>query len=421
VRNARLWVALLGVTKTSVQRVEFDQDRDVLVAYVRPTRSARGCCGRCGRRSPGYDSGSGRRRWRALDLGTVQVFVEADSPRVRCRDHGVTVAGVPWARHDAGHTYLFDDTVAWLAVQCSRTAVQQVMRVAWRTVGAVVARVSADALGRVDVLADLRRIGIDEISYKKGQRYITVVVNHDTRRLVWASVGRDRANLHAFFDALGGRCGQIAFVSSDSADWIEEVVRARVPDAVHCADPFHVVQWAQTALDEVRRVSWNTARGALNKRRGGRAYGGTANQLVKARHALWKNPARLTTHQQAQIAWIAKTDPALHRAYLLKEGLRHVFELDGDLAIEALDRWLSWARRARLPSFRKVIARVAKHRAQIEATLEHRLTNGLIESTNTKIRLLTRLAFGFHNPQALIGLAMLSLAGICPPLPGRIA
>lgn len=420
-RNARLWVALLGVTKTTVQRVEYDQARDVLVAHVRPTRAARGRCGRCGRRSPGYDAGSGRRRWRALDLGTVQVFVESDSPRVRCGDHGVTVARVPWARHDAGHTYPFDDTVAWLAVQCSRTAVQQLMRVAWRTVGAIVARVSADALSRVDVLADLQRIGIDEISYKKGQRYITVVVNHDTRRLVWASVGRDRANLHAFFDALGERCGQIAFVSSDSADWIEEVVRTRIPGAVHCADPFHVVQWAQTALDEVRRVSWNTARGALNKRRGGRAYGGTANQLVKARHALWKNPARLSTHQQAQIAWIAKTDPTLHRAYLLKEGLRHVFELDGDLAKEALDRWLSWARRARLPSFRKVITRVVKHRAQIEATLEHRLTNGLIESTNTKIRLLTRLAFGFHNPNALIGLAMLSLGGICPPLPGRIA
>jgi transposase len=85
-------------------------------------------------------------------------------------------------------------------------------------------------------------------SATRGLRYITVVVNHDTRRLVWASVGRDRANLHAFFDALGERCGQIAFVSSDSADWIEEVVRARIPAAVHCADPFHVVQWAQTAL-----------------------------------------------------------------------------------------------------------------------------------------------------------------------------
>ena len=194
------------------------------------------------------------------------------------------------------------------------------------------------------------------------------------------------------------------FVSSDSADWIEEVVRARIPAAVHCADPFDVVQWAQTALDEVRRVSWNTARGALHKRRGGRAYGGTANQLVKARHALWKNPARLSTHQQAQIAWIAKTDPDLHRAYLLKEGLRHVFELDGDPAKTGPGPVAVVGGDARLPSFRKVIARVVKHRAQIEATLEHRLTNGLIESTNTKIRLTdpTRLRLpqspGPHRP-----------------------
>jgi transposase len=98
------------------------------------------------------------------------------------------------------------------------------------------------------------------------------------------------------------------------------------------------------------------------------------------------------------MAWIAQTDPTMHRAHLLKKALRHVFELDGALAKEALDRWLSWARHARLPSFLKVVRRVVKHRRRIEATPEHRLTNGLIESTNTKIRLLTRLAFGFHNP-----------------------
>jgi len=89
---------------------------------------------------------------------------------------------VPWARHGAGHTRFFDDQVAWLAVACSKTAVTELMHIAWRTVGAIVTRVAEDAMAGVDRFARLRRIGIDEISSKKGHRYLTVVVDHDSRR-----------------------------------------------------------------------------------------------------------------------------------------------------------------------------------------------------------------------------------------------
>jgi hypothetical protein len=87
------------------------------VVSVRPRKGARRRCGICQRKCPGYDHGEGRRRWRALDLGTVQTWLEADAPRVRCAEHGVVVASVPWARHDAGHTRRFDDTVDWLTPQ----------------------------------------------------------------------------------------------------------------------------------------------------------------------------------------------------------------------------------------------------------------------------------------------------------------
>ncbi len=270
-----------------------------------------------------------------------------------------------------------------------------------------------------DRFADLRRIGIDEISYKRGHRYLTIVVDHDARRLVWAAPGRDKATLRRFFDALGAeRCARITHVSADAADWIADVVAERCPNAVQCADAFHVVKWATEALDEVRREAWNAARGAVRQRRAGRASG-TAKALKHARYALWKNPQNLTEKQTQKLAWIAKTDPRLHRAYLLKEGLRHVFVVKGEDGKEALDRWISWARRCRIPSFVALQRRIVKHRATINATLDHGLSNGLIESTNTKIRLLTRLAFGFRSPEALIGLAMLALGGYCPPLPGR--
>jgi transposase len=217
----------------------------------------------------------------------------------------------------------------------------------------------------------------------------------------------------------GQRCAQITHISSDSADWIDRVVRRRCPQAIHCADPFHVVTWAQHALDDVRRDSIRQAR-AEARRQPGQLSRGTALALWRSRHALWKNPANLTEHQAARLDWIAKTDPRLHRAYLLKEGLRYVFSVGPEEGKEALARWLSWARRCRLPSFVKVGRTIEAHRRQIEATLDCGLSNALIESTNTKIRLLTRIAFGFKNADALIGLALLSLGGFCPTLPHTV-
>jgi transposase len=407
------------VARTVIEMVVFDDETDAIVVSVRPRKGARRRCGRCGRRAPWFDRGEGRRRWRGLDAGTAQVWLEADAPRVNCRVHGPTVVQVPWARHSVGHTRDFDETVAWLATQCSKTAVTELMRIAWRTVGAIVARVSADIDARVDRLAGLRRIGIDEISYKRHHRYLTVVVDHDSGRLVWAAPGRDRATLDLFFDALGAdRSSQITHVSADGADWIAAVVGNRCVNAVRCADPFHIVKWATEALDEVRREAWNAARGAVGRRLAGRSTG-HAKALKHARFALWKNPENLTSRQQAKLAWIAKTSPRLHRAYLLKEGLRLVFSLDAAEAPTALDHWISWARRCQIPAFVDLQRRIVKHRTSILAAIEHGLSNGRIESVNTKIRLITRIAFGFKKPDALIALAMLSLGGHPPTLPGR--
>lgn len=313
---------------------------------------------------------------------------------------------------------MFDDQVAWLAVHTSKTAVAELMRIAWRTVGAIVTRVSRDARQAGDRLAGLRRIGIDELSYKKGHRYVTCVVDHDTGRLVWAAPGRDKATLSRFFDLLGpDRSAMITHVSADGAEWIADVVDQRCPNAVRAADPFHVVDWATDALDQVRRDVWNTARGGK-----GRATE-ASKALKNARWALWKDPDDLSQAQQARLDWITRTHPRLHRAWALKEGLRWVFHLSRQgyprLAVTALDRWISWARRSRIPAFIDLARRVVRHRAAIEVAIEHRLSNALVESVNTKLRLITRIAFGFHNPHTLIGLAMLALGGLCPPLPGR--
>ena len=427
-RDARVWRALLGLREAVIEGIDFDPETTVLVVRVRPHRRRGGRCGECGKRSPGYDRGEGRRRWRSLDLGTVRVFLEAEAPRVSCPVHGPTVRQVPWARHSAGHTRDFDDQVAWLATQCSKTAITKLMRISWRTVGAIIARVCADIDAKVDRLAGLRRIGIDEVSYRKGHQYLTVIVDHESGRLVWAEPGRDVATLHRFFDELGAeRAAALTHVTGDTAAWIRTTVPERAPDAVLCADAFHVIAWATQCLDDVRRQVWNDAR----RRPGGMTLAGSrvglrynlskgdARKIARSRYALWKNPEDLTIRQRDKLAWIAKTSPTLHRAYLLKEGLRWVFKTGGDAGKQALDRWLSWARRCRIPSFVALAAKIGRHLCAIHATLEERMSNALTESINTKIRLITRVAFGFHGPQPLIALAMLNLGGYRPELPGR--
>lgn len=407
-----VWKRLLGVEQAVIEGCEFAKSGDFIVS-VRVPKKGRRRCSQCGRRCPRYDRGTGRRRWRGLDLGATKVFLEAEAPRVDCPEHGVVVAQVPWARPLVSFTRQFEDECTWLAVHTSRTAVSEKLRIAWRSVGRILERVGTEARARVDLLAGLKRIGIDELSYLKGHKYVTVVVDHDTGRLVWMSPGRDTATVLAFFDALGKeRAAQLELVSADGAAWIDDAVRQRAPQAVRCLDTFHVVQWATKALDIVRREVWNELRTSEAPER--------AKHLKNARWALWKNPENLTAHQRVTLGWIPKVNKPLYRAYLLKEGLRTVFqERSLEVATARLDAWLRWAARSRLPSFVKLARTIKEYRPRIEATLTHGLTNARVEAKNTQLRLLTRVAHGFHHVEAFIALAMLKLAGLCPPLPGR--
>lgn len=408
-RGIRVWARLLGLRRAVVEDVTIGSEGEVIVA-VRPSWRERDRCGVCRRRSPGYDLGEGRRRWRGLDLGTTFCFLEADAPRVTCRRHGVVVVAVPWARHDSRFTRAFEDQIAWLACNCSKTAVAELMRVAWRTVGTILKRVADEAGRQVDLLDGLRRIGIDEISHRKGQRYLTVVVDHHSGRLVWAAPGRDRRTVLAFFDQLGEeRCKQLELISADMAGWISGPIAERAPQAERCVDPFHVVQLATDALDVVRREVWNEARRQGNLE--------LARELKGARFAVWKNPENLTDRQAAKLATIQQTNARLYRAYLLKEQLRQIYQLPDEQAERLLDGWLKWARRCRLPSFVKLARTITEQRAGILAAIHHGLSNARIEQINTQIRLIARRAFGFHTPEALIALAMLKLADLCPPLP----
>lgn len=414
-RNSRMLLRALGVEGAVVEDVRWEgmeSDSPALVVEVRPTKREAGRCPHCGRSCPGYDGGDGLRRWRAPDTGLCGTYLVSSAPRVRCEEHGVVVQRVPWARHGSGFTRTFEDQVAWLAVRTDKTTLSELLRVAWRTVGAIVERVAKSMQEARDPFAGVTRIGIDEVSYRKGHRYLTVVVDHDSGRLLWAHTGRDEATLRLFFDKLGPeRSSRIQLVSADAAAWIHSVVRERCSNATICLDPFHVVQWGTDALDEVRRAVWNELRQNGEKER--------AAKLKHSRWALWKNPEDLSPAQRYSLSIIERDNKKLYRAYLLKEALRDIFkEPVLDRALFKLDYWLTWATNSRLKPFVKLARSIRKrHREAIESVLRHGLSNARVEAANTKLRLLTRLAYGFHSPAPLISLALLKLGGLCPPLP----
>lgn len=419
--SRRLMGRILGVDGRLVRVVGVEEEPDALVVRVRPKAREQARCPKCRRRCPGYDRGR-ERRWRSLDCGRVPVFVAAQAPRVRCRRHGVIVAAVPWARHQARHTYGFEETAAWCAVEMSGTATTRLLRCSWRTIGVMVGRVAADLARHRDGdgLDGLRRIGIDEVSYRRGHRYLVVIIDHERRRLVWAREGRSTRTVMGFFNDLGPRrTDALTHITADGARWISDAVDDRAGHVVQCADPFHVVQWATEALEQVRREVWHQLRredAATGRRRGMRASPRVA-ALNNTRWAMRINPARHNERHRSQLAWIAATHPRLHRAWQLKEALRAVFALDGEVAMHALDRWISWARRCRIPAFVELARRVERHYQPIAATLNCGLTNALIEGMNTRIRLITRRAYGFHSVENLIALAFLTLGDGRPQLP----
>ena len=169
-RTTRVWRRVLGVERTVIESVDLQTDergRELLVARVRVKAGAARRCSRCQRRCPGYDTSPDPRRWRGLDLGTIQVYLQATTSRVACAEHGVVVAAVPWARPGSRFTTAFEDTAAWLVCHATLSVVAMLLRVAWRSVADIVTRVVADRAGKIDRLAGLRRIGIDEISVRR--------------------------------------------------------------------------------------------------------------------------------------------------------------------------------------------------------------------------------------------------------------
>jgi transposase len=401
----------LDLSGVSVTAVVFHPDRVVVSLKL---RSAKLHCPECDFTTRArYDTRPVPSSWRHLDLSRWRLEVQADLRRIDCPVHGVLTEGVPFARAGSRFTRDFEDLVGWLATTMDKTALCRLVRVDWDTVGRIIERVIATGLDpkRLD---NLFVAGVDEVSWRKGHSYITLVSNHETGKFVWGKEGKDSDTLDCFFDELGEeRSAQITAMSMDMGPAYEKSARKErhAVNAVICYDPFHVVKLVVDALDKVRRQVWQDLRKLPDQ--------DAAKRFKGARWCLLKNPVDLTDDQAATLRKLKRRGGDLWRAYSLKEALREVFagDLDEKEVGILLDRFCSKASRSGLKPFVTAARTIRKRREGILAAVRLGVNNAQHEGLNRRVRLIVDRAYGFHSANAALGLIMLTLGPIEHVLP----
>jgi transposase len=401
--------------------------------------------------------------WRHLDLGAWRLEVHCRLRRLRCPEHGALVEGVPFARYRARFTRDFDDLVAWLATKTDKTAICRLVRIDWETVGRIIKRVG-DELLPADRLKDLFNISLDEVAWRKGHKYLTLIGDHDQGCVVWGTEGKGQAAADEFFDALDpppaeppahagpaswepqpaimvpfgpcptvpaghgihgawlqageeidprllARASRLRAVSMDMTGGYAASVRTHASQATIAIDNYHVVALATKALDEVRREHWNELRQA--------GQADAAKQFKQDRWALLKNPDDLTDHQAAVLAAIRQGGGKLARAWAMKEMVRAIFApgLTVQAVSRLLDRLLARLARCRLAPFIRLGRTIRKHKDGILAARRLNLSNARAEALNNKVKLIVRRAYGFHSARAALALILLACGPVTLTLP----
>jgi transposase len=410
VRVTTAFKRLTDLPGITVAEVDFQRSKVVVTLKL---RSKRLNCPECSFSTKArYDTRSVASSWRHLDLGHWRLEVRAELRRLTCPVHGVHTEGVPFARAGSRFTRDFEDLVGWLATTMDKTALCRLVRIDWDSVGRIICRVMATELDP-HRLERLLSIGVDEVSWRKGHSYLTLVSNHATGRFVWGREGKDAATLDNFFSELGSEAsGAIETISMDMGPAFEASAKkeGHATRAVICYDPFHVVQLVTAALDKVRREVWQEMR-ALDAE--------AARRFKGARWALLKNPTDLNDDQAVTLRRLRRKGGALWRAYALKEALRAIFagDLSEDEVGALLDRFCSKASRSGLKPFVTVSQTIRKRKAGILAAVRLGINNAQHEGLNRRVRLIVNRAYGFHSANAALALIMLTLGPIEHVLP----
>jgi transposase len=361
---------------------------------IRTRQNSRPVCSGCGRKGPGYDTLTAR-RFEFIPLWGILVYFVYAMRRVDCPRCGITVEKVPWAQGKRPITTEYNWFLARWARRMSWSEVAAAFRTSWHTVFSAVEM--AVAWGRKHMGLDgITAIGVDEMQWGRGHRYITVVyqINEGAKRLLWVGEKRTAKTLLRFFRWLGkDRSKRLEFVCSDMWKAYLKVIAKKAAQAVHVLDRFHIMMHMNKAIDEVRA---GEAKELVRQ--------GYEPVLKKSRWLLLKRPENLTDSQQASLAELLQYNLKSIKSYLLKEQFQFFWDyISSYWAGVFLDKWCKQVMRSRIEPMKKVARMLRKHRELILNWFraQKEFSSGIVEGLNAKAKLTTRKAYGFREFETL--------------------
>lgn len=378
-----------------------------LVADIRPRARSKPTCSGCGRRGSHYDT-QPVRYFQFVPLWGMRVMFAYAMRRVKCRRCGVKVEAVPWAAGKSPITTAFAWFLATWAKRMSWKEVAHAFRTSWDTVFRAVEFAVQWGLQHRD-LTGIRAIGVDEVLWHRGHKYLTVVyqIDEHCRRLLWVGVDRTTETLEAFFNEFGLRARWLRWVCSDMWQPYLDVLARRAKQAVHVLDRFHIVAKMNKAIDEVR---------ASEARR--MKQDGFEPVLKHSRWCLLKRPENLTDGQRIKLADLLRYNLRTVKAYLLKEDLQLLWD---EPSVEGADTfikdWTFRAMRSRIEPVKKIARSLRRHCPLILNWFRARgtISAAAVEGLNNRLKVITRRAFGLRTFKATQIALFHTLGGLPEP------
>ena len=392
-RDIDLFQLALGlVPPWMVADAKFDADKKRLDIEIDFKTGGRFACPDCGRADcPVHDTV--KKTWRHLNFFQHQAFLHARIPRIDCPDHGVRLVAVPWARPGSGFTLLFEAFVMTLVKGMPVAAAARLVGEHDTRLWRVIQHYVEDAVARMD-LADLRRVAIDETAAKRGHNYISLFVDIDSRKVVYATEGKDADTVARFADHVDDHnsdASRIKEVCIDMSAAYVKGVEYNLTEAEITFDKFHAVKLVNDAVDQVRR--------AESRER---------PELKHSRYLWLKNERHLSVEQLTTLAELTRMHLKTARAYRLRLAFQEMYDAPSlDWGELIFDRWYGWAIRSRLEPMKKAARTLKQHRDGVLRWFDSKIANGLIEAINSLVQAAKAKARGYRSLRNLIAITYL--------------
>ena len=387
--SEQLYAQILGVTDPwKVVRVELDMPRKVEV-FVELDRDGQVPCPECNEGCPRHDTRT--RSWRHLDTCQLQTVLTAEVPRADCREHGIRQVSVPWATAGSRLTLMLEALVIdWLKVACIQD-VSDGLGLSWGQVDGVMQRAVNRGLARREAKCPTK-IGVDETSFKKRHKYVTVVSNLETGEVVHVGEGRGKQALEDFYEQFSDeKLAAIEAVAMDMHAPYISATQSKVPGGERkiCFDKFHVAASLGAAVDKVRREENRELRREGDDR------------LVHTRYLWLSNPTKMSEERWQGFEHLRDSALRTARAWAIKEAAMGVWEQDAHptLLHQYWKQAINWGRRSKLEPMKKVMKTLRDHLDGIIRAQRLRISNARAEGINSVIQMLKRRAKGFRNPR----------------------